>query len=78
MTTPAKEKCYFGCVPKDQLDPFLQTLAKGIKEGKKSGDKKDFELEIRGSKKTQKEYPLKISPSTKLDLVNFSTLIKNI
>ena len=54
MTTPAKEKCYFGCVPKDQLDPFLQTLAKGIKEGKKSGDKKDFELEIRGSKEDPK------------------------
>ena len=54
MTTPAKEKCYFGCVPKDQLEPFLQTLAKGIKEGKKSGDKKDFELEIRGSKEDPK------------------------
>ena len=54
MTTPAKEKCYFGCVPKDQLDPFLQTLAKGIKEGKKSGDKKEFELEIRGSKEDPK------------------------
>jgi hypothetical protein len=50
MAAP-KEKYYFGCVPKDQLDKFLQTLSKGIKEGKKSGDKKEFELEIRGSEK---------------------------
>ena len=49
MSAP-KEKCYFGCVPKDQLPGFLERLTKGIKEGKKSGDKKDFELEIRGSK----------------------------
>ena len=58
MTTPAKKedkpKYYLGCIPKDELTPFMERLGKALKEGQKSGDKKDLEIEIRGSSEEPK------------------------
>lgn len=55
MTTPAKKdeksNYYLGIVPKEQLTPFMDKLASSLKEGKKSGEKKDLEIEIRGGEK---------------------------
>ena len=49
-----KPKYYLGCIPKEELTPFMERLGKALKEGQKSGDKKDFELEIRGSSEEPK------------------------
>lgn len=46
-----KEEYYLGFVPKEQLTPFMDKLASSLKEGQKSGDKKNFELEIKGGEK---------------------------
>ena len=57
MTTAAKKeekKYYLGCIPKEELAPFMERLGKALKEGKKSGDKKDLEIEIRGSNEEPK------------------------
>ena len=57
MTTAAKKeekKYYLGCIPKEELAPFMERLGKALKEGQKSGDKKDLEIEIRGSNEEPK------------------------
>ena len=45
-----KPKYYLGCIPKDQLEGFFDRLKKALADGQKSGEKKDLEIEIRGSK----------------------------
>ena len=50
----AKPKYYLGCIPKDELAPFMERLGKALKEGQKSGDKKDLEIEIRGGSEEPK------------------------
>ena len=58
MTTAAKKddksKYYLGFIPKEELSPFMERLSKALKEGQKSGDKKELEIEIRGSNEEPK------------------------
>ena len=62
MTTePKKEekpKLYFGIVPKEELPGFLERLKKALAEGQKSGDKKELNIEIRGSKEDPKGFSI--------------------
>lgn len=46
---PPKEKVYFGCLPKAEVGKFIENLKKSLAEGKKTDDKKKFELEIKGT-----------------------------
>ena len=45
-----RPKYYFGIVPKEELSGFFERLKKALTEGQKSEDKKELEIEIRGSK----------------------------
>ena len=45
-----KVKYYLGFITKEELAGFFDRLKKALAEGKKEGEKKNFELEIRGSK----------------------------
>ena len=55
MSAPAaKDKCYFGCVPKEEVPKFLEGLKKAFGEGEKTGDKKELEIEVRGTKEEPK------------------------
>ena len=58
MTTTAKKvekaKYYLGVIPKEELTPFMERLGKALKEGQKSGDKKELEIEIKGSSEEPK------------------------
>lgn len=51
-----KKEIYFRCVPKEELLAFFNRLKMNLIEGKKNEDKKEFELEIRGTEKIQKEF----------------------
>ena len=62
-TAPKKEdksKYYFGCVPKEELTPFMERLKKALTEGQKSGDKKNLNIEIRGSNEEPKGISLEV------------------
>ena len=78
MTTPAKKddksKYYLGFIPKEELDPFMERLSKALKEGQKSGDKKELEIEIRGSSEEPKG--ISIEQFT-LDKTNFSEFFES-
>ena len=55
MSAPSpEEKVYFGCVPKGEIEKFLGGLKDAFKEGKKTGDKKELEIEVRGTKEEPK------------------------
>ena len=56
--TDTKPKLYFGVVPKEELPGFLERLKKALADGQKSGDKKDLEIEIRGSKEDPKGFSI--------------------
>ena len=64
MTTAPKKddkaKYYFGCVPKEELTPFMERLKKALTEGQKSGDKKNLNIEIRGSNEEPKGISLEV------------------
>ena len=53
-TKQEKPKYYLGCVPKEELTGFFDRLKKALAEGQKCGDKKNLEIEIRGSKEDPK------------------------
>lgn len=53
-----KPKLYFGIVPKEELPGFLERLKKAVAEGQKSGDKKELNIEIRGSKEDPKGFSI--------------------
>ena len=55
-----KPKCYFGIIPKEELPAFFERFKKALAEGKKLGDKKSFELELRGSKEDPKGVAIEI------------------
>lgn len=62
-TAPKKEdkpKYYFGCVPKEELTPFMERLKKALTEGQKSGDKKNLNIEIRGGNEEPKGISLEV------------------
>jgi len=40
---------FLGCIPKDKYNKFLIRFKKALKEGKKTGEKKPFEIEIKHS-----------------------------
>lgn len=46
----AQKKYYLKYIPKEQLQGFLENLKKALAEGKKSGEKRELEIEVRGSK----------------------------
>jgi hypothetical protein len=45
-----KAKTYFGVIPKEELPSFFERLKTALANGKKEGDKKEFEFEIRSEK----------------------------
>ena len=49
-----KKKYYLGFIPKEELAPFMDRLGKALKDGQKSGDKKELEIEIRRSSEEPK------------------------
>ena len=55
-----KREIYFRCVPKEELFGFFNRLKMNLIEGKKIGDKKEFELEIRGTEEDPKGISLEI------------------
>ena len=57
---PEKAKYYFGCVPKEELTPFMDRLKKALTDGQKSGDKKNLEIEIKGSNEEPKGISLEV------------------
>ena len=56
--TDTKPKLYFGIVPKEELPGFLDRLKKALADGQKSGDKKELEIEVRGSKEDPKGFSI--------------------
>lgn len=64
-------KVYFGCVPKEQLLGFFNRLKMNLIEGKKNGDKKEFELEIRGTEEDPKGISLEIFNFNKSKYVEY-------
>ena len=75
MAQPApadnKDKCYFGCVPKEEVPKFLDGLKKSLGEGQKSGDKKEFEIEIKGTKEEPKGISIEVYSIDKSTYSNF-------
>lgn len=55
-----KKEIYFRCVPKEELLAFFNRLKMNLIEGKKNEDKKEFELEIRGTEEDPKGISLEI------------------
>ena len=49
-----KTEVYFGCIPKEEVQFFFNRLKMYLIEGKKNEDKKEFELEIRGTEEDPK------------------------
>ena len=59
MSAPAGEKkpdnkCYFGCLPKEEVPKFLASLKTALEKGTKVNEKKEVEIEIRGTKEEPK------------------------
>lgn len=56
MTDAKKDakKYYLKFIPKEELTGFMERLKTALATGQKSGEKKEFELEIRGSKEDPK------------------------
>ena len=75
MSAP-KEKSYFGFVPKDQLQGFLERLVKELKKEKNQEIKKILNLKSEVQKMNLKEFPLKISLLIKQNSVNFLMIAK--
>ena len=50
MSDASKKKYYLKYIPKEQLTEFIDRLKKALTEVQKTGDKKDLEIEVRGSK----------------------------
>jgi hypothetical protein len=55
-----KSEVYFGCLPKEEAVFFFNRLKMYLIEGKKNEDKKEFELEIRGTEEDPKGISLEI------------------
>ena len=55
-----KEKVYFGFLPKDELLKFFERLKMALALGKKTGDKKNFEFEIKGTNNEPNGFSLNI------------------
>lgn len=55
-----KEKVYFGFLPKDELLKFFERLKMALALGKKTGDKKNFEFEIKGTTNEPNGFSLNI------------------
>lgn len=48
------EKCYFGCLPKEEVPKFIAGLKKALGEEKKTGEKQSVSVEIKGTKNVPK------------------------
>ena len=55
-----KEKLYFGFLPKDELLKFFERLKMALALGKKTGDKNNFEFEIKGTTNEPNGFSLNI------------------
>ena len=50
----ATPKVYLGFLPKEEIGKCIENFKKALKEGQKAGDKKGFELEIKGTNEEPK------------------------
>ena len=68
---PAKDKCYFGCVPKEEVPKFLAGLKTALAAGSKGGEKKEVEIEIRGTKEEPKGISIETFSVDKSSYANY-------
>ncbi len=56
MASEKKEAVYFGCIPKDQVLPAIETFKKALGESEKKGEEKLIGFTIKGTKEDPKGF----------------------
>ena len=69
--TEQKPKVYFGCLPKEEVVKCIENLKKALAEGEKTGDKKGFDFEVKGTNEEPKGVSFETFSVTKDCYKNF-------